>query len=59
LSAAQYDLEARNRNKEDTLLALRKDFDHLRFSNASIIERNDEAQAELEALNQHVKLLGS
>ena len=42
LSAAHYDLEARNRNKEENLLALRKDFDHLKFSNANIIERNDE-----------------
>jgi predicted nuclease with TOPRIM domain len=59
LSAAQYDLEARNRTKEENLQALRKDFDHLRFSNASILERNDEFQAELDALNQHVQLLGS
>ena len=40
-------------------MALRKDADQLRFSNASILERNDEFQAELAALNQHVKLLDS
>lgn len=59
LSATYYDLDARNKNKEDQLLALRKDTDQLRFSNASILERNDEFQAELAALNQHVKLLDS
>jgi chromosome segregation ATPase len=57
LSASFYDLEARYRNKEDQTNALRKEIDIFRFSNSSIVEKNDEFQAELEALNQHVQLL--
>lgn len=59
LSAAVYDLEARIRAKDDQIIGLRKDIDQLRFSNASIVDRNDEYMAELEALNQHVQLLDS
>ena len=42
LSASFYDLEARYRTKEDQTNALRKEIDVFRFSNSSIVEKNDE-----------------
>ena len=40
-------------------MVLRKDIDEIRFSNASMIDRNDEFKAELDALTHHVNLLDS
>ena len=57
LSANFYDLEARYRVKEEQTHTLRKEIDAFRYSNSSMVEKNDEFQAELEALNQHVQLL--
>ena len=59
LTATFYDLEAKLRNKDDQYLVLRKDIDEIRFSNASMIDRNDEFKAELDALTHHVNLLDS
>ena len=57
LQATLYDLEAKNRNKDDQLLAVRKEMDDVRFSNSSMIDRNDDIKAEVEALQKHVQLL--
>jgi len=54
-----YDLEAKNRNRDDQLLAARKEIDDIRFSNSSMMDRNDDTKAEIEALQKHVNLLES
>ena len=38
-------------------MVTRKEIDEIRYSNLSMIERNDEFKAELEALSSHVDLL--
>lgn len=57
LTAVLYDLEAKNRNREDQLMAAKKEMDDVRFSNSSMMDRNDDVKAEIDALQRHVQLL--
>ena len=38
-------------------MASRKEIDDVRFSNSSMIDRNEDIQAEIDALQRHVSLL--
>jgi len=50
LSSGLYDLEAKNKNRDDQIMLVRKDMDDVRFSNSSMIDRNADIKAEIEAL---------
>lgn len=52
-----YDLEAKNKNRDEQLYIIRKEMDEVRFSNSSMIDRNGDLKAEIEALKQHISLL--
>jgi hypothetical protein len=40
-------------------MASRKELDDVRFSNSSMLDRNDDIKAEIDALQKHVSLLES
>ena len=50
LSSNLYELEARVRDVENQIFALRKESDDVRFSNNSMMDRNNEMKDEIEAL---------
>jgi hypothetical protein len=50
LSALLFDLEAKNRARDDQLLISRKELDDVKFSNSSLFDRNSDIKAEVEAL---------
>jgi hypothetical protein len=50
LTGSLYDVEAKNKVKEDQLLQTRKEMDEVRFSNNSMIDRNGDLRGEIEAL---------
>ena len=45
-----YELEGRNRSKDDQLIISRKELDDVRFSNSSMLDRNGDLKAEINAL---------
>ena len=55
--ASVYDMEARNRNKEDMVMSLRKEMDDVRFSNSSMQDRLGGIKQEIEALSTHCRVL--
>ena len=57
LSATLYDIEAKNRSRDDQILVLRKEIDEVRFSNSSILDRNADVKAEIDALSAHIRVL--
>ncbi len=57
LSAVLYDLETKNRSRDDQIIVLRKEFDDVKFSNNSMFDRNSDLKAEIAALQQHVNIL--
>lgn len=57
LSATLYDLEAKNRASEDTLGAIRREQDDLRFATSSMQGANQDMRAEIDALQHHCNVL--
>ena len=57
LSAILFDLEGKNRNRDDQLIILRKEVDDVKFSNSSLFDRNSDLKAEIAALQQHISVL--
>ena len=57
LSQSLYDLEARNRSRDDQILQVRKEIDDVRFSNSSMMDRNNDCRAEIDALTAHIRVL--
>ena len=53
-----YERETRLRNVEDQLIVARKEQENMRFSNNNLLERNQDAKAEIDALQSHCNVLG-
>lgn len=51
------DTDAQIRSREDYIYALRQDAEGLRIQGAHLLEGNQQAQAEVEALNNHIRVL--
>ena len=47
LSAQLFDLEAKNRARDDQLVIVRKEVDDVKFSNASLFDKNADLKAEI------------
>lgn len=45
-----FDLESKNRSRDDQIIIIRKELDDVKFSNSSIIDRNSDLKAEIAAL---------
>ena len=50
MTASLYDIEAKNKARDDQLFQTRKESDDIRFSNNSMAERNGDLRAEIDAL---------
>jgi FtsZ-binding cell division protein ZapB len=57
ISTTIKDLEAKIRIREDTIVSLRKEMEGARYSNSALLDNNANLQQELEALNQHIRVL--
>ncbi len=57
LNAQLYELDARIRNKEEALQQSKKELDDVRFSNSSMLDRNQDVKAEIDALKMHINVL--
>eukprot|EP00347_Sterkiella_histriomuscorum_P002862 403366509 len=57
LSALLFDLESKNRSKDDQVIVTRKELDDVKFSNSSILDRNADLRAEIAALQAHISVL--
>ena len=57
MSALLFDLETKNRSRDDQIIVIRKELDDVKFSNSSIVDRNGDISAEITALQNHVNVL--
>lgn len=57
LSALLFDLESKNRSRDDQIIVARKELDDVKFSNSSIVDRNADLKSEIAALQVHVNVL--
>jgi len=57
LSANLYDLEAKLKNRDEQIAQVRRELEDIRFSNSSLVDRNADVRAEIEALQQHIRVL--
>ena len=53
------DLEAQIRSTEDQIMMQRKDLDGARYQNSSLTDNNSGMQVEIDALNNHIRVLNS
>ena len=51
------DLEGRVRVKEDTIAHIRRDMEGAHYSNQSILDNNAQLQLEIDALNNHIRVI--
>lgn len=49
--------EAKIRNKEDQIMLLRKELENARYTNSQLLDSNANLQAEIDALNNHIRVL--
>ena len=49
--------EAKIRMREDQIIALRKELEGSRYSNSALLDSNANLSAEIDALNQHIRVL--
>lgn len=52
-----FEVENKNRSRDDQIMVVRKEFDDVKFSNSSMIDRNTDLKSEIAALQQHVNVL--
>jgi chromosome segregation ATPase len=57
LGQSVYGLEAQVRDKEEQVALNRRELDDVRFSNQSMGDRNRDLTGEIEALQQHIRVL--
>ena len=53
------DLEMKIRVKEDQIMQQRKELEGARYSNSALLDNNSNLQVEVEALNNHIRVLNS
>ena len=51
------DTETKIRVREDQIMQNRKELEAARYSNSALLDNNSNLQAEIEALNNHIRVL--
>ena len=51
------DLEIKIRLREEQILSMRKELEGARYSNSTLLDNNSNLQAEIDALNNHIRVL--
>jgi regulator of replication initiation timing len=59
LAASIKDLETKIRIREEQIISMRKELDGARYSNSALLDNNSNLQAEIDALNNHIRVLAS
>lgn len=57
INAGVKDLEIKIRLREEQILQMRKELEGARYSNSSLLDNNSSLQAEIDALNNHIRVL--
>ncbi len=57
LSQAIKDIELKIRQREDQIMVMRKELDGARYSNSNLLDSNSNLQVEIDALNNHIRVL--
>ena len=52
------DHEIKVRAREDQIMSMRKELDGARYSNSALLDNNSNLQVEIDALNNHIRVLG-
>jgi len=47
------------KQKEESIMQLRKELEGARFSNSALLENNSQLQVEIDALNNHIRVLNT
>lgn len=59
LSSSIKDHEIKIRGREDQIMSMRKELDGARYSNSALLDNNSNLQVEIDALNNHIRVLGA
>lgn len=59
LSSSIKDHEIKVRAREDQIMAMRKELDGARYSNSALLDNNSNLQVEIDALNNHIRVLSA
>ena len=51
------DNDTKIRVREDTIMQLRKELENNRYNNSALLDQNATLQAEIDALNNHIRVL--
>ncbi len=57
VTAGVKDLEIKIRLREEQILSMRKELEGARYSNSTLLDNNSNLQAEIDALNNHIRVL--
>ncbi len=57
ISSGVKDLEIKIRLREEQILQMRKELEGARYSNSALLDNNSNLQAEIDALNNHIRVL--
>ncbi len=57
LGAAIKDTEMKIRQREDQIMAMRKELEGASYSNSALLDNNSNLQVEIDALNNHIRVL--
>jgi len=57
LSQSIKDTESKVRSREDQIMSMRKDLEGARYSNSALLDNNSNLQVEIDALNNHIRVL--
>jgi chromosome segregation ATPase len=59
VSGSIKDTEVKVRAREDQIMGMRKELEGARYSNSALLDNNSNLQLEIDALNNHVRVLGA
>ena len=59
LSQSIKDTEGKIRQKEDMIMQMRKELEGARYSNSALLDNNSNLQVEIDALNNHIRVLNN
>ena len=59
LSGSIKDHEMKIRSREDSIMSMRKELDGARYSNSALLDNNSNLQVEIDALNNHIRVLSA
>jgi predicted nucleic acid-binding Zn-ribbon protein len=53
------EIELKIRSREEQIMSMRKELDGARYSNSALLDNNSNLQVEIDALNNHIRVLSA